>query len=204
MTSVARRVALAAGFLMLMGPAARSQAGLITYTESAIGSGSLGGSAFADRSISVSLTTDTASIVDAGGGDFQTGDVLATVAVEGIGGGTLTGFAFLNQSTGIFGIQGLTDTFSFLDILDTKNPALATYDLMGPIGPITGSVLFGQGTHFPLSSGVFTLASISGDVTFQAVLSSSTVPEPSSMVLGVIAGLSALGYSRHRRLLATA
>jgi hypothetical protein len=84
-------------------------------------------------------------------------------------------------------------------MLSVTNAALATYDLRSSIGPLSGAASFDSGVAFAATTGLFILNSVSGDATFQAVVSTSAVPEPSSLPLCGVAGLSGLVVVRLRR-----
>ena len=202
-------LASAVGVLMLAGPGAPARAEFITYTETAIGSGSFGGTAFASRLITISMTADSSMIgFDISRRNNETGVSLATITVEGIGTGNTravvyAGRDFAEFSPGVFVRQvGFTVDYYNDDggipsrdtILGTFVPTPPDYALATALGPVAGSLVNHTAPSVATSNGAFVIDSISGGVTFQSV-----VPEPSSLALCGVAGLAGLGYAGWRR-----
>jgi hypothetical protein len=160
----------------------------ITYAETAIGTGNLGSSPFANSLVTITLTSDT-SLVAGSPGSIQINFGTATVTVAGVGTATLTDpllWAFNNPSVSGAGISDVTVNHL---ILATNNSVFTSYDLRTAIGPISGSVGFNPG-FIPTTLGGFDLTSVFGSVsTFSAVV--SAVPEPSTVIL-IGSGLVAL------------
>ena len=76
--------------------------------------------------------------------------------------------------------------------------AFTTYDLKTAIGPVVGVLYPGAGPLFATNQGVLVLTSAAATATFTAV-TSSAVPEPSSIIMVGTAGLIGAGYSWRRR-----
>jgi hypothetical protein len=182
---------------------AQAIASTITYTESGIGSGSLGGITFSDASITIMGTGDTASAVTSGThsvnpisnisldvsgfaqATFTSTTGLAQRAV-GVSGGISTSFAgFVASDTG--GNQN--------DIMVTFGSAFDGYDLTTAIGPINGPGFFVD-TTFATTGGVFSLQSLNGNTTFTATI--AAVPEPSTWAM-MILGFAGIGFMAYRR-----
>ncbi len=137
-----RRVAALVVVLSLCGYGV-AQADPITYTLSAVGTGSLGGNAFINAPFTITSTADTSQIfTDSSRGILWVPDLSATLFISGLGTATFASTSnFVNQRTGLVGISAPpgpgTDGFS-VDILDVVNMGFSTYDLSTPFGPLGG------------------------------------------------------------------
>jgi PEP-CTERM motif len=158
----------------------------VTYTETDVASGSLGGASFSDALVTITLLGDTSTLTT---GIFGALEVFgpATVTVDGIGTASFTDSLAAFDSP-IFGSAGILDSslgpFGS-DVLDTMDPTFGTYDLTTNIGSITDSSLFNPDDGscyacFATTDGSFVLTSESGASTFSAT---TAVPEPSSLFL---------------------
>ena len=175
------------------------EAGPITYTETATGSGSLGGASFTNALVTITAIADTADIILSDPSDmfYKVTNMSTTVDVAGIGSAMFTD-AIYTGVVQLFQVAGFSDPKSE-DILDTKSSAFSTYNLSTSLGPLSGTTVINPGFAFPTTGGdfVFNSANANGDSTFQATLAS--IPEPSSLILAGTAALAGLGlYSRRR------
>lgn len=192
--SIIMRLRAAAVILGLVASASgRSEAAFIMYTESAVGSGSLGGTAFTNALVTLTGTADTNNVTNPSTDLFTNPLSSATVTVAGVGTATFTD-AFqitLRRNAQVAGFGDLT-TNAF--VLGNTNAAFATYDLRSPIGPLTGPSVGLPGSVSGTTSGSLVINSAPGQATFTA--SPNAVPEPSSLTLCVVAGLAGLGCAR--------
>lgn len=169
-------------------------ASILTYTDQAIASGSLGGTAFTNALVTLTLTGNTSSVTSPSPGIFTLVAPL-TVSVAGLGSTSFTDTAQAvdNQSNGL---AGFGDNTLNVFILGTGNSVFASYNLSTPIGPDTGSPALNPGASFNTASGAFVITS-AGNSTFTAS-GLSSVPEPSEfapLVLGLF-GLVTLARKR--------
>jgi hypothetical protein len=176
-----------------------ARATLLTYTFTAIGSGSLGANTFSNASFTITTTADTNQVTSLGG-SIVVPDLTATVCVSGFETATFT-FATKNVDNQGLSRAGLSGEF-FPAILFEDNAAFSTYDLTTPIGPLTGPPSFNSGANFPTTAGNFSLRAVS-DVTFEAT-TAQAAPEPSLLaLLGIgTATLAGWRWCKHRRALA--
>ena len=167
----------------------------ITYTDSFIGSGSLGSTSFTDQLVTLTGVGDTDNVYE-----YETrifvNIVPTTVSIAGGATGTFADpIRFLaNQD---FSLVGVTDFAVQSGILFTTDDVFAMYDLTTAIGPATGSSNIRSGMSFATSSGAFTMTSV-GDSTFTATLAPAAVPEPSSLVLLGTGALGVLGMMKRK------
>ena len=181
--------------------AASARATPITYTETATASGTLDGTSFTDATVTITLSTDTSTVVpDLASLGFDNTGVSTTVTVSGIGGSdtfadVFEAFAF--PLGGGAGAAGITDVSgSNLVLLSTNNAAFATYNLKTAIGPLTGDESgFNPGLAFATTGGQLTLNSLTPFAsTFTATV---PAPEPATFTLTTL-GLAGV-VTRHRR-----
>lgn len=168
------------------------QASPITYSLATTVTGTLGASSFTNAPVTVTLTGDTANVTP---GPVPFTDVLvnsgsATVNVSGLGTATFTDsiviISTLNDIA-LFGVPAvlILDNTSGTGILLQTGSIFSTYDLRGPLGPLSGTGGVASGSSitpiFPTTAGNLTWAigQPSGTSTFTAV----TTPEPGALVL---------------------
>ena len=152
--------------ILLFGIAGSAQAVPITYTQTGIASGILGGSAFTNASILMTMIGDTDNIV--GNPEFEEDGVVipanlffanpsfaTTLNITGLGLVTITdptaiyGFSIpvdidedgdIDPPIVIFGtVDHPPDLFSFTGLGGTASDSFAGYDLRTAIGPITAT-----------------------------------------------------------------
>lgn len=175
-----------AGFFIAASP---SFGAVITYTEEASASGSLGGTTFTDATVVITMINNTSNVTNVGPGHFVN---LGTATVSINGGAAVT---FTDQ-VDVFSLQSIPGVgfFQVDDILDTgPSASFATYALTTSIGPVVGPSTINVGSSYGTSGGAFTLTT-AGDATFTA----TTVPEPSTWAMMLI-GFAGLGYAGYRQ-----
>ena len=168
--------------IAFVGPA---KADPVSYTFSAIGSGSLGSDSFSDQTFTITSTADTADITESTGPGvvviYVVPDTATTVTVDGLGTATFTiPTENVANSIGAVAIEapGQTTDNSYANVLDQGNFELSDYNLSTSIGPISGNAGINDGLDFSTTAGDFDLTSVTTD-TFQA----QVVPEPGSCAL---------------------
>jgi hypothetical protein len=166
----------------------------ITYTESAIGTGSLGKTDFTNALVTITATGDTGSVVDKGGGVFVI-ILPVELTVEGLGSTMFTDvIQFVSNNVGVAGVG---DNTNGLGLLFTDNSVFTTYNLQSGIGPISGPSGFNAGSSFGTADGAFVTTSF-GTSTFEAVEASSSVPEPSTIAMFGTGLLGLAGAARRK------
>jgi hypothetical protein len=198
--------------ILLFGVAGSVQAVPITYTQTGIASGVLGGSAFTNALVVITMNGDTDNVVlnspfeDDGvivpaGLFFINLSSLTTVDVAGIGTATVTDpsavYAFppvdidddgdIDPPLVVFGtIDDFPVLESFTGLGGTASDALAGYDLRTAVAPITnsGGVGYPPSLFVNTSLGALRFASNIG-FNEQSTFTATTtsVPEPGSLLL---------------------
>lgn len=145
-----------------------SHAELITYTESVVASGSLGGRNFTNALVTVTGSADTSQVKPSITG-FNVLTPGARVTVAGVGTFTFNNPIqfFVSPDFDVAGVTDLEGVWG-LDIVDTQNSAFEPYSLTTPFGPVTGPPVVNAGDPFSTSGGALILNS-AGNSTFTAI-----------------------------------
>jgi PEP-CTERM motif len=180
-----------AGLVTAACSAGRADAGFVTYTESFTASGTLGGQAFTNAAITISLDTDT-TLVTSSDGLFQTPIMTTTIDVGSLGTTVFSDkvFAFDNQN---LTSAGFYDNTLGSNIVYDVAPFFGTYDLQTAIPPTMGTTKLVTGVDFGTSLGKLNFSSSMGMTAFSAAF-----PEPGSLgMVGVgVAGAWVLARRR--------
>jgi len=188
----------AVAFGTTCGAASAVRADIIRYTESFQATGTLGGQSFTDQAVTLTAFCDTTTFFSTPA--FAEVDaVTSTVSINGMATASFADTLNVFVVYGFGGIFGFTDpnTTTSGDILDVQASPFLTYDLISPIGPISGTFA----DYFSLNNPTGTSA---GDLIFTSVADSvvvtaAAVPEPSSIVLSALGFLGILCYVRRLR-----
>jgi hypothetical protein len=167
------------GLAILFGVAGPAQAIPITYTQSGIASGTIGGTTFTDALVVFTMTADTDNVV--ANGEFEDDGVIVPAGTFFVNVSSLTtvdiagiGIALLTDPNAIYGfsvpididddgdtdpplvVMGTLDDppgiESFTGFGGTANNAFGGYDLRTAIGPITGNGGIGHPVDLSLNT----------------------------------------------------
>jgi PEP-CTERM motif-containing protein len=179
----------------------------ITFIFTGMGSGSLNGTAFSSSAFTITGHADTlARSSDAGPGVYYTDHLTADIDIAGLG-----DFAFLTPTrtfvnTGASIVGFSRAGASGLDLYDgPQDSALATWDMLSAIGPISGSAQIQQwmgveGSDEPVltSGGELIMNDGTSDATFEATVGIAAIPEPETYSM-LLAGMGLIGFIARRR-----
>ena len=188
-----RQASRLAIFAILTAATLAAHADTITYTESAIGSGSLGKNDFTNALVTITATGNTGNVVDQGSGVFVI-ILPAELTVQGLGSTMFTDIIQFVSNNGV-GDAGVGDNTNGRAVLFTNNSVFDNYNLQTSIGPISGASSFNPGGSFGTADGTLITTSF-GPSTFEAVTSS--VPEPSTIAMFGTGLLGLAGMARRK------
>ena len=177
--------------------AGNARAGLVTYTETATVSGSLGSTTFTDATITTTQTADPANgvVFTPLTHRLNVLDITATLVITG---GDLTSplsatitettYTFVTTTTGTVGFGHLIIPVGNAPLIAAIDAAPTTYDLTTSLGPVSGPPSIQPPGHSWATTAGGLILNEADTVTFQA-----SVPEPSSLLLAGIAALTGMG-----------
>ena len=175
-----------------------ASAGSITYTESAIISGSLGQNQIQGALMTMRWVADAANAQCDNGYCMNTaGSNVVNVNIGGYGTFLFTGNISVHDyqkgNRFPYSAAGFECTGCGASIVDTKSESFSIYDLITDIGPITGDSYINTPAIFDTTGGVLDILS-AGESTFTARLGAT--PEPSSLLLMATGAISVLATVR--------
>jgi hypothetical protein len=182
---------------LMAGAVGRAEAAFVIYTESAQFVGTLGGTRFEYANLTFTQTADTNNVVlfDPARSIYEVVNSTATVTITG---GTFASHLFAtltvptitlsNWSGGFGGIVLASDQS---DIMLVNSPSFVGYDLRSTIEINGQSFTANFSKPFATDQGDLIFTNSGGFSTFTA-----SVPEPSSLALCGIAGLTGIGFAR--------
>ena len=209
-----RMVAMVCAASLWLVDCGQAEAALMQYTltsQSTI-TGTLGGTAFTDKTFSITETGDTSNIVfntyNLGGDTVKTYSLPGTVSItiDGVGTATFSSPSDMRATSEdvshpiyghLFSGAGFTDYGS-----GTPNGGAGAstgttfYDLSSPFSASSSGQL-GNTTYHTSSGDLVISSSVSGTETFTAA--AAAVPEPSSLALGAVGAGLALLIARRRK-----
>jgi hypothetical protein len=194
----------------------QAEAALMKYTLDSKGtiSGTLGGTAFTDKTFSITQTGDTSNIVSE---TFNLGAIsllayslpgTASITIEGVGTATFTSttdMRVLSENVTHSILGHLFSGVGFVDYSPVSGGGLPS----GGAGVSTGTTFYDLSTPFNASGDTVlntqTYLTSSGDLVITSnsvgatTVTASAVPEPSSLALGAVGAGLALLIARRRR-----
>lgn len=151
--------------------------------------------------LTLTVTGDTANVVDNGHLAQLTVGVVSTFELAGFSPFTVTvdSYVFDNRLFGKIGF-GAQKAPPCCDIIQHELPVYGSYDLLSSLGPVdaVSNLSLGSWVDLPTSAGLFTVTTMDNN-TFQAIVDSApTVPEPGMLALLALAGVGAARASKRR------
>lgn len=190
--------------LMLLGSVAMASASTISYTDTGVGSGTVGGDNFQNAAFTITATGDTTNRQSFVGG-FFIDNISASINISGLGDFLiLTGTRFfVNNSVGVAGFSRAGSSGADLYNGPYGSSLFSTWDMLSSIGPVSGNSQLMQWGIGDMNTNSGTLIFLDGLTfsTFTADVGGAPVPEPGTIaLLGLgMAGLAVYGKRRQNK-----
>jgi len=195
---------LCAAFALCAFPAAHADT--VIYTVTAMGSGRVGTESFTDQLITVTGQSETNTVIDNGGGNFNNPGLVSFTITEAGGGmfsGVLLGDGLAYSFTSACPCEAGLGAGGVV-LLGAESNAFSQYALSTAIGPVTGDAVYSSLIGFQTTAGILQLTSV-GQATFTATLPdtitpppTTATPEPASLLMTGTGLLSIAGSLRRR------
>jgi hypothetical protein len=179
------------GLLLVLALTSDATAAIIAFTDQGDGTGTIGNQSFTNTPFTITAQANTANrLFDSFDMAFSEDNDTAQITLNGVGTYqfiTATRFFVSHISPFVVGFSraGL-DGYDLFD--GPGNPAFQKWNMLSPIGPITGFAQLEQWSAFPVitTGGVL---DFNNDGNTQATFSARLVAEPNGGVLGGIAAV---------------
>lgn len=173
--------------LLVLTPA-QAPADILVFTHDGNGSGTLDGEPFPPSDFVITAFADTDDRQSFSGG-WWIEHLSASIWIDGLGDLDFLSPTrhFVNNRNSIVGFSRGNHGSDLFN--GPTHPDFGTWDMLGPIGPISGSGYLLQWDRDPLintTGGILIFASGSSDATFTAI------PEPATLAIFVVGGMGLL------------
>jgi len=180
------RKTLAIAFSLLALVMAEAPAGILMFTHDGNGSGTLAGSSFTASDFVITAVGDTDDRQSFGNG-WWIDHISASISIDGLGDfDLLTGTrTFVNNARSTVGFSRAGNSADLFN--GPTNAVFDTWDMLGPIGPISGSGSLMQWANTPLINTTGGILFFNTDPDVSATF--TAIPEPATICLVGLGGL---------------
>ncbi len=147
----------------------------VTYSVSAVATGSLGGRSFSNALVIIRFTGDTANVILDEYGNWANTTGTTTVSVEGSLATFTEPIVFSASSGGKPPSVGVVSTSSpRSSVIIVFSADLAGYDLKSAIGPLSGTTYYNMEYYYSTNLGSLNFQSVVDPATFSAIVGGTT------------------------------